>query len=347
TSCCVFFLENGIIKDYTEEPLAAKSFTDIESYTNLAAIAEESINRNTPMSLLVISETDDVNAELLATRVNFHGEIDFFSKNISSNEEFIDYAGVGEDIDTSTISYITLEAVGAAVSSYIDSPVNINFLPPERINNNLIQVGDYDVDTKKFSVAFIVIALIIAGIITALTQFCLNMQLTKFNEDRDAANNEANNYRNQMTPNSDSKDNIFPILKQLDEQNIQVVNLFSALSTDIPDGIYIQKFVSNASGGVGIIGEAKSSDAVYQFVKKLKEKRDDIILSNLTTNSDLLDTSAGNSFIFQITTSSSEVDFSENNVVLNPIKSSGGNTEEGASESMNSRRNMLPPPAVI
>ena len=79
-SCCSFYMEGDILTDYTEEPLAVKSFSTEEVYSTISKIGLNAIDKNKPQSLLVISETDEVNAETLAANLNFNGEIDFINR---------------------------------------------------------------------------------------------------------------------------------------------------------------------------------------------------------------------------------------------------------------------------
>ena len=354
-SCCTFYLESGVLKDYIEEPLAVKSYSDVEAYDAMARIAENNIAKNGPsMSLLVISETDEINAEILSTRINFQGDIDYISKNVNTNDEFIEINTISDDMDSdpNSANYITIESVGAAVSHYIETPISINFLPAERINKDITELFGHEVDAKRFSIAIILAAIIFALLIALLVRTILNNQLTKINEDNLKSRQLAESFRNKLNQNQAGKDsNVFPVLKQLDDQNKNIVATFSALSTEIPAGVYITKFVSNAEGGIGIIGQSKNGSAVQEFVKSLREYKDDVVLTNLSSNSGLLDSSPTSSYTFEIKTSQANVNFNANEIELTPSISgseSGRSQYGGGSyESSGSRQTLLPPPAVI
>ena len=162
-SCSTFYLEGNIVNDLFEEPLAVKSFSSEEVYSTISKIASNTISKNNPQSLLIISETDEVNSELLASRLEFSGEIDCINKNLNTNDQFIEISGIGSDIDANMISYMTIEAVGAAASNFDDYPLDLNFLPDDRIGKNIVEVGPYEIELKNLA-----IACVLAGIIVGL-----------------------------------------------------------------------------------------------------------------------------------------------------------------------------------
>lgn len=344
-SCCSFYLNGPSLVDCMEEPLAVKSFSAEEVYSAISKIATNAISKNSPESLLIISETDEVNAELLAQRIGFQGNIDCLNKSLNQNDEFIEVSGVGSNIDSNMISYMTIEAVGAACADYDEYPLNLNFLPGEMINENIVQVGDYEIDFIRFAILALVTGLVIGILIVAVVSFIVKAQ-------KDAIDSKNTEYRGQIEVFdrriSDNKTStgksVFPILSKVLENNKSIVGVYTGLSTEIPETIYIKKFITNAQGGIGIIGEASTSESVQDFVKGLREKNSDLMLSKLSVNSkaDLVPAKIPNGFTFEIKTSSNDIslDYDEDFIpsAINQMTSQRGGSR---------RSQLAPPPSPV
>ena len=285
SSCASFFMNGNIVVDYTEEPLAVKSFSPEEVHVMLSKAAENAISKNNPKSLLIISETDDVNAELLSQRIDFAGDKQSINKSVDVNDAFMDVSSVEADIDPNAIPYITMEAVGAAVSDYDEYPLDINFLPAERLRSNIVEAFGYEVDFMRLVLFCVVLALLIGAIIGGIIYFLLNMQISNMTETSDDARREIMAFQQKLnkTGKGPQKD-MLPTLTKILENNKNVIAGYTALSTDIPEAIYIKKFVTNEAGAIGILGEAKTSESVERFVNNLKEKDSSLMLSKLSVN---------------------------------------------------------------
>lgn len=344
-SCCSFYLNGSALVDCMEEPLAVKSFSAEEVYSAISKIATNAISKNSPESLLIISETDEVNAELLAQRIGFQGNIDCLNKSLNQNDEFIEVSGIGSNIDSNMISYMTIEAVGAACADYDEYPLNLNFLPGEMINENIVQVGDYEIDFIRFAILALVTGLVIGIVIVAVVSFIVKAQ-------KDAIDSKNTEYRGQIEVFdrriSDNKTStgksVFPVLSKVLENNKSIVGVYTGLSTEIPETIYIKKFVTNSQGGIGIIGEASTSESVQDFVKGLREKNSDLMLSKLSVNSkaDLVPAKIPNGFTFEIKTSSNDIslDYDEDFIpsAINQMTSQRGGSR---------RSQLAPPPSPV
>ncbi len=350
-SCCSFYLNGPVLIDCVEEPLAVKSFSTEEVYSTISKIATNTISKNSPQSFLIISETDEVNSELLAQRLEFQGEIDCINKSINSNEQFIDISGVGTDIDSNMISYMTIEAVGAAVADYDDYPLNINFLPPERINENLIEVGEYEVDLYRFIIVLLVTSILLAIFVCLGVSLLFSSKINNIEGENYSTEKEIDVFRRTISTNEkEQKKDVLPILTKILETNKTVYDVYSALSTDIPESIYIKKFVTNADGGIGILGEAPTSESVQDFVKGLREKNSDLMLSKLSINSkeDPVPAKLPNGFTFEIKTSKIDVSLADEDF-LNTITQNMPTQNQNQIQNRTRRGSaiMTPPPSPI
>ena len=320
SSCASFFMNGNIVVDYTEEPLAVKSFSPEEVHVMLSKAAENAISKNNPKSLLIISETDDVNAELLSQRIDFAGDKQSINKSVDVNDAFMDVSSVEADIDPNAIPYITMEAVGAAVSDYDEYPLDINFLPAERLRSNIVEAFGYEVDFMRLVLFCVVLALLIGAIIGGIIYFLLNMQISNMTETSDDARREIMAFQQKLnkTGKGPQKD-MLPTLTKILENNKNVIAVYTALSTDIPEAIYIKKFVTNEAGAIGILGEAKTSESVERFVNNLKEKDSSLMLSKLSVNTkfDPIPAKIPDGFTFEIKSNGQDISL-QDDILLQP-----------------------------
>ncbi len=356
-SCSTFYMEGNIIRDTFEEPIAVKSFTSEEVYSTISKIATNTIQKNSPQTLLIISETDEVNSELLSSRLDFNGDINWINKNLNSNEQFIEISNVSQDVDSSMVSYMTIEAVGAGVANYDDYPLDLNFLPSERIGKNIVNVGEYEVELKKLAITVIGISIVIALLIGGTVNFILSKITQTINENVNSTQKKVKVFKERMSKSEKSKDkSLFPVLKQIIDNNNSVLKTYDALSTTIPDGVYVKKFVTTAEGAIGIAGEAKTSEQVSVFLKGLKETKEDLSLMKISLNTpeDSVTTYIKDGFSFEIKTKDHDVSLSDDynltsQTTVNRVipKSTGTGTNARARRASASKKTVAPPPPII
>ena len=345
-SCSAFHLNGSTLTDCIEEPLAVKSFSAEEVYSAISRIASSAVSKNNPNSLLIISETDEINAEVLAQRIEFSGSIECLNKSLNQSDEFIEVDGLGSDIDANMISYMTIEAVGAACADYDAYPLDLNFLPPELINANQVNVGDFEVDFIRFAIFTLGGALIIAFLIIGAIHCAINAQKNAIDDKNTTYRGQIEVFDRRINENRNSTNKtVFPVLSKILENNKTIVGVYTGLSTEIPDTIYIKKFVTNSQGGIGILGEATTSESVQDFVKGLREKNEDLMLSKLSVNSkaDLIPAKIPNGFTFEIKTSRTDVSLDYDEDILQSINPMTTTMTTGGSR----RSQMAPPPSPV
>ena len=183
-------------------------------------------------------------------------------------------------------------------------------------------------------------------ITTVLTTNINNMQGQNY-----SAEKEIEVFRKTIKTNEKTqKKDILPTLTKILETNKTVFDVYTALSTEIPESIYIRKFVTNSDGGIGILGEATTSESVQDFVKGLREKNSDLMLSKLSINSkeDPVPAKIPNGFTFEIKTSKIDVSLAEDDFLNNVIQNT--QVQQQNITQQRGRRGpspMTPPPSPI
>ncbi len=309
-TCSSFYLKGQTLSGITEEPLAVKSFSIDEVYSVISKIATNAISKNKPQALLIISEADEVNAEQIARNISFNGDIDCINKSSHQSEEFIEINPLA-DIDKNIVSYLTIEAVGAAISDFDEYELDLNFLPAERIPKNVIKIGDLEGSLYLFVGFCVASAIIVALIIFGIAKLILGSQISSMNSLKDKSNESINVFKSNIAKQDQNKESVFPILQQISDNNRKVIDVYNGLSSEIPQDIFIKRFVVNPQGGIGILGESRSSDAVNNFIKGLKEKDQDLMVSKLSLNDPTIDPTSiiPDGVTFEIKTSTVDVQF--------------------------------------
>lgn len=312
-SCCSFYFEDGLLLDYFEEPLAVKSFSKDEVYSTISKIVETTIDKNRPMSLLIVSETDEVDPAVLTSAANFQGEVDTINKGINNNEKFIDIS-MDAGLESSMIAYMTIESVGAAVANFDEYPIDINFLPSERIKKDVLNVGEYEVSSTNYVAVTVLAGLLLAGLVIGSVVGIFGLQKASLEKQTSASNDKINVFKQKAADAKNKFKGLYPSLKHIVDTNAQTNDIFNALSTDIPENIYIRQFATNSDGGIIIVGKAKSSDAVREFVTSLKAKNNDLHLSKFAVDENQVNLSArANNYVFEIKTQSVDIVLNDGN----------------------------------
>lgn len=351
-SCCAFYFTGPVISDVMEEPLAVKSFSSEEVYSAISKLATNSILKNSPKSLLIISEADEVDAQSLSQKLDFSGEVDCLNKSINNNQQFIEVYGLGSDIDSSMISYMTIEAAGAAAADYDEYPLEINFVPKERVQNNIVEVGNYEVPFDRYAAFVLLSALVVAGILGVLINTLCTIGMNLSRTSNESTKQDINVFQRAVEQNANtSKVDILPIMTKIVNRNRDIIDTYVSLSTDIPETVYIKTFKTQSNGGIGILGEARTSDSVQLFVDNLKEKNSDLMLTKLSINAqtDSIKSKIPDGYTFEIKTPDKNVNFEEGlpQQTQTSFQNMFESIRRGVSSYGNSSGSSLPPSPII
>ena len=352
-SCCSFILKGGNVISFKEQPLAVKSFSPEEVFSAIASFVNGVTQEEIPQSLLIVSETDDVSPELLVDRIDFSNDVDYVGVNTNTDDQIISTDMCSGDNEPESLQYMSLSAIGAAVANYDDFDLNINFLPADRVKNNLIQVGAYEIEFTRYLIILLLFAIVSGAVLGGALNAFLAMQVENQSIENAAANQEITEFENRLKEGGTvgSQANVFPVMQKIMNSNKAIFEAYSCLSTDIPDSIYIRKFVTNAEGGIGIVGESSASEDVEKFVSKIKEKNDDLMVAKLSVNTknDPVPAKIPNGYTFEIKTTGTDIDLNADDTsavqgavqdTVNAVKNGVGNIPSGGS-------NMAPPPAPV
>ena len=285
-SFCIFTLDGEDWNDYTEIPMPIQSYDEMEIYQNIINAINESMESNPSEAMLIVSEVENVSAELLATKLNFNGEIGFIEKNKYSSYPV---TKVNLNILPEYVNKITPEAVGVSVYNYVANIYPLNFATTNVINQEKAVTiefkGQIIVVTNKLmqSITLAVvlsILIVFAGIFFLLT-YTINAQdkvVQKYND-------EASSLQAKLESFAGASKKVDIRLIQFDMlQNNRTEKLYyDSISVDKPHNLWLTKYYTDSNGAVLIKGEASSVSVVYEFFKNVKSMvlDSDILLTKL------------------------------------------------------------------
>lgn len=283
-SYSIFCMQGQKLVDYYEEPLAIKSFTSDEVYVAISSAAGTALENYPAKHLLVISETNEVSAEILCHKINFEGEIKFLDRNMYTDKSLME---VSEDIISKYLPVISLEAVGTATYSYETFPLKFNFLQDGDIENadniNITAFGnEYEINKKSLLNICVIVAVVVLCVFL-LIGFLISLYDKRKLKETTMMSEEFVQIMAQLkaTETSGDVNSIFTVQSKISEENNKEIALFYGIGSEIPNDVYLTNLFSNSMGEVRLEGKSTSSESIYTYVKGLKTKYPDIKISKL------------------------------------------------------------------
>lgn len=286
-SYSIFCMQGKKLVDYFEEPLAIKSFSSDEVYVAISSAAGSSLENYPAKNLLVVSETNDVSAEILCHKINFDGAMKYLDRNMYADKSFMEISAA---VLPKYLPVISLEAVGAAAYTYETYPVKFNFLlgaDSDFSTTIVLSVlgQDYEIERR---------AILNIGAIVAVVILCLflliGMLISVFDKrllkEISLMSDEFVDTMAKVNATSVAGDvgNVFTTTKEISDANEKETAVIFALGSEIPNDVYLTNFQSNSKGDIRIEGSANSSESIYAYVKGLKTKDPKLKITRLELN---------------------------------------------------------------
>jgi len=286
------------ILDYYEEPLPMASYSGEEIYSAIENAAQIALMSSPSSSLIVLSETDLVSAEILAGRLQFGGSIIYIEDNQFRKEPLMD---LGLNVFQEDQLKVSLHAAGAIAPAGI-MPVEVDFLAADvkkSIQTAVIEIpiggNVYELTPQKALVlSLILLALILTpvGLAYYITGNIVSEKQAKVQElETQITQLDAELKAYETKPNEVAFDPVAEIEKVL-KQNRTKIMAYAALGESIPENLYLTYFLTGDAGLINIKGCADSVEDVYVFFENLKDSLIDskLRLSKLDLKAGSLDT---------------------------------------------------------
>jgi len=305
------------ILEYYEEPLPLKSYEGEEIYSAIESAAQIALMSTPSSSLIVLSETDLVSAEILANRLQFAGKTIFVEDNQFRKEPLME---MSLNILSEDQLKVSLHAIGAITPAGM-MPVDVDFIaengkakPTVAVIEIPIGNSVYELTPAKATVIMgILLALVLAplGIGYYFTQDMLTKaqsESTKLDEQITALDEQIKQFENKS--GSTEFDPLAEIEKVLRNNRTKIM-AYAALGESIPKNIYLTYFLTGEDGKINIKGCSDSVEDVYVFFRNLKDSlmESKLRLSKLDLKTGSLDSVVNNNtstiddapYVFEIT----------------------------------------------
>ncbi|MBD5401796.1 hypothetical protein HDR58_03200 [bacterium] len=266
------------ILEYFQEPLPLKTYEGEEIYEAIENSAQIALMSTPSSSLVVISETDLVSAEILAKRLQFGGSVIAVEDNQFKKEPLME---MSLNIVPEDQIKVSLHSIGATAPNEA-FPIVIDFLSASGQKSAKVDVLEIPLGNDKVLTLTPSKATIIAGIILALvlvpvgglkfiTEQLYNQQQAKSEEldaQMTALDSELQKYES-----ADGKVVFDPIaeIENVLKNNRTKIMAYAALGESIPKNLYLTYFMTGDDGVINIKGCADSVEDVYVFFKNLKD----------------------------------------------------------------------------
>ena len=281
-SFTLFNMEGKTLLEYSEVPLAIKSFSTEEAYAAIVSSASQLLSNYDSSKLYIISQTDDICAEALKKQMQFDREIIAIDSNKFSKQPLIEVLSA---LDFNEANSLTLAVIGAAnfKSSF---GLTLNVLAEEAAASSGIYmttvIGGKPVEITKELITNVAVVIIMAGVVLlGGTTFFFYSQNNKNQDEissikqqiqtKEAAIQELKKAEEVVEEKVEEVD-MTSIIDEVAEQNVTAIKFFDSIATDIPKNVWLIRYYNKMGSGTDFVvrGIAESIVDIYEYYKNLK-----------------------------------------------------------------------------
>ncbi len=299
--------------EYYEDPLPIKSFEGDEIYNAIVEQAQIALMNYPANYLYVVSDTDMVSAELLASKLSTTGIIDYLENNSFKKESSL--IPVSLNVLQGYASKISLQAIGCALADVSDFPLKFNYM--EAVggvgtieDSCTIAIGEHEYTiTKNTAMAIAAgVGLTLVAIMFLLGNVLLPNSVQQEQNKLNDVNTKLEELNGQLNEGGGAEvafDATREVENGVKGNRAKLMNYIAAGET-IPQNVWLTYFMTQGNGLVDIKGGATDVSSVYTFFKNM---RDSLIgtklkLQKLEMDSVSVDAAvagAGSNYSFEIT----------------------------------------------
>ena len=280
------------IAGYYEEPIAFKNYEGEEIYNAIDNAAQIAFMSTTSNTLVLVSETDLVSAQMLSEKLQFNGQLSYVEDNKFRMEPLMD---LGLNVLAEDQLKVSLHAIGHyAPAKALGMPVEVNFIGGQGGITQDAAVIDtpFGPMTPQKALVMAAILFVIMGAIGFLAYMLTGKMLTDAQAKSSNLQTQIEEIDAQLAQYEGSSGNkdFNPVneIENVLKYNRTKIMAYAALGESIPKNVYLTYFLTGDDGKINIKGCAETVEDVYVFYKNLK---DSLVESNLRISK--LDLKAG------------------------------------------------------
>ncbi len=273
-SYALFSMQGTRLIDYTEVPLAIKSFSYEEAYQAISASVSQILPNFPAKKLVILSQAEDICAEVLKTQITFDEEIITHDCNKYSKIPPID---ISSSVIQSEAASMTYALIGALATQHLEEKVlDLNLF------NKMSSSGEGYFSFEFLDKVIIVTQelarqalLAIAGILVLFFGILYGL----FYLIETSLNNQANKYQTQVSSiqqeieaitGSDGVVDIETLITKIIDTNKKAISFYDSIATDIPQSVWLQYYYNKNGEKLAIEGVSGNIADIYNYYKSLK-----------------------------------------------------------------------------
>lgn len=286
------------ILEFFEEPLPLKSYEGEEIYSAIENSAQIALMSTPSSSLVIISETDLVSAEILSKRLQFGGTLIPVEDNQFRKEPLME---MSLNIVPEDQIKVSMHSIGSVAPDLV-VPEVVDFLAASGQKAAKIEVLEIPIGNGKVIALTPTKAIVVAAVVFAVVlgpiglghMFVQNMnnQALEKSSNLDTQITDLDNQIKQYEA-KDGEVQFDPLaeIEKVLKFNRTKIMAYAALGESIPKDLYLTYFMTGDDGVIDIKGCADSVEDVYVFFKNLKDSMTEskLRLSKLDLKSGSLD----------------------------------------------------------
>ena len=287
-SYTLFQMDGKNLIDYSEVPLAIKSFSMEEAYQAIVSSSSQLLSNFSSTNLYIISQTDEICAEVLKRQLQFDREIIAIDSNKYSKKPLME---VMTATDFNATNSITLAAIGAACIK-TDLNLTLNVLQDDpnasmgvyfttNILGNNVEVTSSFVD--KLTILIIALCAIVFGALIGLMYF-IDSQAQNSISDLSSQIQSVDAQINAESQTEKKEEiDMNMVIDEISALNVSTISFYDSIATDIPKNIWLTKYYNKAGNQIAVRGIAESIVDIYEYYKNLRivSPQSDIKLTEL------------------------------------------------------------------
>lgn len=278
--CCTIITMNGknYVDTYEERISIGQVLDDAENYSTVVGTVTPILKNLPSKYLCVVSKTNIISAEVLASKLSYTAPIIHQEANCFSKEAFLE---LGPEVDEKFANIVSLDIIGAAIykdfEQYSDAHFNLfnkslgdiytSEQPPE-----IMLAGRTIVLTPQLLIfAFVVVAIVIILPTVGALLYYANLISTQQNKMAEL-NQKVQEINQFLKDNENISSDLF---NEGDEirlglaHNKNIYSYYTIVGTEIPKKLWLTHL--KLSDKTTIEGQADNLESVYAFFRSIKD----------------------------------------------------------------------------
>ena len=347
SSFSIFNFNESILENYYEEPLAVKSINQAEVYSEVASMASKALQNYNGSRVVIISDTDDISAEIMASKLG--SDTWYIEQNKFQQNPIIE---ASYDILPNLAAQISITAVGTSVDYSGENSLKFNYLTTAEgfqtvETPDIIAIGGKSFElTRQKAINITIIAVVVVAVLFGAICVVFNTlgsqtraEIKKFTSKEKALQEELKTYNHKPV----KKSHISTAINLILDSNRKKMLYYDALSYGLPDKLWLEYFEVGNSGNVAISGVAMNSSDITAFLRGIREVSGESNISltklNVINEEDILNLEGQDLYSFQLSAGSAQINFEP--------EMTEEEVEQPETKKRNSMKNRNTPPASL